>query len=233
MAAVLSCGPGSALSHHDGAALLGIRKPRGGEIHVSVPVSSFPRRPGIIVHRRTEFEVTRQLGIPVTTPIQTLIDLATQLNRDQLEAAINEADKRKLTNPEQLRSALEELALRPGVGVLRQTLDRRTFRLTRSKLERRFLPLSRQADLPVPLTRQIVNGFEVDFFWSDLGLVVETDGLSYHRTPAEQAKDRLRDQAHTRAGLTPLRFTHAQVRYDPDYVQATLRAVVRRLRSAP
>lgn len=25
----------------------------------------------------------------------------------------------------------------------------------------------------------------------DLGLVVETDGLRYHRTPAEQARDRL------------------------------------------
>ena len=30
--------------------------------------------------------------------------------------------------------------------------------------------------------------------------------------PAQQARDRLRDQAHIAAGLTPLRFTHAQVR---------------------
>ena len=57
------------------------------------------------------------------------------------------------------------------------------------------------------MTRQRVNGFEVDFFWPTLGLVVETDGLRYHRTPAQQARDRVRDQAHTAAGLTPLRFT--------------------------
>ena len=53
----------------------------------------------------------------------------------------------------------------------------------------------------MPLTRVRVNGYEVDFYWPDLGLVVETDGLAYHRTPAQQAADRVRDQAHTAAGL--------------------------------
>lgn len=75
-----------------------------------------------------------------------------------------------------------------------------------------------------------MNGFEVDFYWPDLGLVVETDGLTYHWTPAAQARDRLRDQAHTAAGLTPLRFTHAQIRYEPQHVEQLLAAVVRHLR---
>jgi very-short-patch-repair endonuclease len=59
--------------------------------------------------------------------------------------------------------------------------------------------------------------------------VVETDGLRYHRTPAQQARDRLRDQAHAAAGMTHLRFTHAQVRYEPTQVRATLAAVATRL----
>jgi very-short-patch-repair endonuclease len=75
-----------------------------------------------------------------------------------------------------------------------------------------------------------VNGYRVDFYWPALGLVVETDGLRYHRTPAQQARDRLRDQAHTAAGLTQLRFTHAQVAYQPNHVVATLSAVAARLR---
>ena len=54
--------------------------------------------------------------------------------------------------------------------------------------------------------------------------MVETDGLRYHRTPAEQARDRLRDQAHTAAGLTQLRFTHEQVRYEPEHVVQVLAA---------
>jgi very-short-patch-repair endonuclease len=78
-----------------------------------------------------------------------------------------------------------------------------------------------------------LNGFKVDFYWPDLGLVVETDGLRYHRTPAQQARDRIRDQAHAAAGLTPLRFTRAQVHFEPERVHATLVAVARRLRPSP
>jgi very-short-patch-repair endonuclease len=63
--------------------------------------------------------------------------------------------------------------------------------------------------------------------------VVETDGLRYHRTPAQQVRDRLRDQAHTAAGMTPLRFTHAQVRFEARCVGETLLALVRRLEGAP
>jgi very-short-patch-repair endonuclease len=191
------------------------------------------RRPvGVVVHRRAALvqkDVSRVDGIPVTNPLSTLIDIATELDRGRLEAAINEADKRDLTNPEQLRSALEDLSPRPGITMLRKTLDRRTFTLTDSELERQFLILARAANLPTPETGHYLNGFKVDFYWPQLGLVVETDGLRYHRTPAQQARDRVRDQVHTAAGLTCLRFTRAQVGFEPNYVQTTLTAVAQRL----
>jgi very-short-patch-repair endonuclease len=117
------------------------------------------------------------------------------------------------------------------VRILRTTLDRRTFTFTDTWLERRFLPIARAAGLPRPQTQVYVNGFKVDFYWPELGLVVETDGLRYHRTPAQQARDRVRDQAHAAAGLTPLRFTRAQINYEPAHVEVTLAAVARRLRS--
>ena len=101
-------------------------------------------------------------------------------------------------------------------------------RLSDSALERRFLALVKQAGLTLPQTRVCVNGFRVDFFWPDLGLVVEVDGLRYHRTASAQTRDRARDQAHTAAGLTQLRFTHAQARYQPHQVKATLSATARR-----
>ena len=128
-----------------------------------------------------------------------------------------------------MREALEGLRGQSGVGRLRALLDRRTFRLTDSELERRFLALVRRAGLPLPRTRQWVNGYRVDFLWPELGLVVETDGLRYHRTPAQQARDRVRDQAHTAAGLTTLRFTHWQVRFEPEQVCETLASVIARL----
>jgi very-short-patch-repair endonuclease len=235
MAAVLSCDPDAVLSHASAAALWGIRAERSSVIEVSVPASAAHRAKGILIHRRlvlaTE-ELTRHHGIPVTGPALTLVDLASYLTRAELEAAVNEADTRDLTTPEALRESLHRFGGKHGAPVLRELLDRRTFRLTDSELERLFVPLARKAGLGTPLTRHYVNGFRVDFYWPDLGLVVETDGLRYHRTPAQQARDRLRDQVHAAAGLTPLRFTHAQVKFEPDHVQATLSAVARRLRVA-
>jgi very-short-patch-repair endonuclease len=165
----------------------------------------------------------------VTNVVLTLIDLACSLDRAQLERAVNEADRLDLIDPSALRTALDAYTGRPGVARLRELLDRRTFCLTDSDLERLFLPLVERAGLPLPHTRQRLNGFRVDFFWSELRLVVETDGLRYHRTPAQQARDHVRDQAHLATGFTPLRFTHAQVRYEAEHVCSTLQAVAWRL----
>jgi very-short-patch-repair endonuclease len=115
--------------------------------------------------------------------------------------------------------------------VLRSALDRQTLVLTDSELERRFLPIAYRAGLGPPQTQAWLNGFRVDFYWPDLGLVVETDGLRYHRTAAQQSRDRVRDQTHTAAGLTPVRFGHSQVTYEPDYVEGILRRTAQRLRS--
>ena len=104
--------------------------------------------------------------------------------------------------------------------------------MSRSELERRFRPIARRAGLPNPATCVTRNGWEVDFFWPDLRLVIETDSLRYHRTPAEQNRDRRRDQAHLAAGDTPMRFTHGQVRYEPEHVERTLRRVAARIRSS-
>jgi hypothetical protein len=162
--------------------------------------------------------------------VQTLLDMATPLPSPALERMVNEADKLDLIDPEALRAALDAHRGEPGIRSLRRLLDRRTFKLTASDLERRFLRLVAGAGLPPPLTGQWVNGFEVDFFWPELHLVVETDGLRYHRTPAEQARDRLRDQAHSASGFTQLRFTHEQVRYRPDHVRSVLVSTVCRIR---
>lgn len=233
MAAVLACGPGSVLSHGSAAALWGFGRERAGKVDVSVPFRSFNQPRQVRIHRRYGLrpaDRAKVRSIPLTAPVRTLLDLATQLDASGLERAVNEADRLDLVSPEELRDALGDYRGERGVGRLRQLLDRRTFRLTDSELERRFLPLVDAAGLPRPLTRQSVNGFEVDFFWPDLGLVVETDGLRYHRTPAQQARDRLRDQTHAVAGMTPLRFTHAQVRFEADHVRDTLGAIARQLR---
>jgi very-short-patch-repair endonuclease len=217
------------LCHGSAAALWGIGREHRA-IEVTARAASPRRRPGLRVYRRPTLaarNVTAREGIPVTGIVQTLVDLAATLRPRSVERAVNEADRLDLIDPPALRVALEAHRCEPGVKPLRAMLDRRSFRLTRSELERLFLPMTAEVGLPLPLTKQWVNGFEVDFFWPDLALVIETDGLRHHRTPAQQTRDRLRDQAHTAAGMIQLRFTHEQVRYEPDHVRAVLAATVR------
>jgi predicted type IV restriction endonuclease len=143
-------------------------------------------RDGIVVHRRKELNTTTHQGIPTTTPAETLIDLSSTWPQNRLEAAIAVADNLDLIRPDRLRKAAEKAGRRGAK--LRRLLDRQTFRLTESELERYFLAIVR-------------------------------------RTATQQTRDREKDQALTVRGLTVLRFTHAQVIYEPDHVARTLAAV--------
>jgi hypothetical protein len=158
-----------------------------------------------------------------------MLDLATVFGPRSLARAVNEADKLEVIDVETLRMELVAYAGQAGVRPLRALLDRDTFVLTDEELERLFLPLAKEAGLPLPKTKEMVNGYEVDFFWPELKLVVETDGLRYHRTPSAQAKDARRDQTHTAAGFARLRFSHHQVKYEPAYVGRILDETVSQL----
>jgi hypothetical protein len=233
MAAVLACGHSAALSHRSAAALLGIGSELPGLIDVSVPGRCELRRPGLLVRGRPSLrkdDIGSSDGIPVTSPVRTLIDLATKLDPVPLERAVNDADKRGLVDPESLREELARFRGEPGVRPLRLLLDKLFFQLSDSDLEIYFRRVVKGAGLPMPLSKQRVNRFEVDFFWPDLGLVVETDGLRYHRTPSAQTRDARRDRAHVMAGMTPLRFTHYEVRYEPKGVRVALTKTINLLK---
>jgi very-short-patch-repair endonuclease/predicted transcriptional regulator of viral defense system len=231
MAAVLACGDEALLSHRSAAALWGLaRNPAEQEVEVVTPDAVLRGRPGIRVHRRADLraEHRREVdGIPVTDPISTLVDLASCAPEWQVEQAINAADRLGLVDSETLRAAVPRLAPRPGKACIRRLAG--CDALTDTGLERKFLAIVRSANLPSPRTQAMVNGYRVDFYWPDLGLVVETDGWRYHRTPGEQATDQRRDQAHARRGLTALRFGESQIRNEPRTVQRTLKAVVHRI----
>ncbi|HEY0632293.1 MAG TPA: hypothetical protein VGC98_09580 [Thermoleophilaceae bacterium] len=219
IAAVLACGPGAALSHSSAAELYEMMKRRPGPVHVSVLAPRAPRVPGIKVHRRRRFDLRIHKGIPTTSPICTVIDIAPQLGDAQLERAINEAVNRDLIELDELREAA-----RGRSSAIGRLLDRDSFVVTDSALEQRFARIARRAGLPRPQTQRHLDGGRVDFYWRELELIVETDSLRFHRTPFQQRSDVLRDQAHFKAELRTLRFTHWQVWHEPDYVETILRA---------
>jgi hypothetical protein len=232
--AVLACDPGAVLSHRSAAALWGFAKEHPDYIEVSVRRRGKHRRPGLRVRSRPSIDaedVTFRRNIPLTQPVRTFLDLTTVAGPKTIERAINEADKLDVIDADSLRRALDSRSGEPGVRPLRRVLDEHTFRLSDDELELLFRPIAAAAGLPTPLTKQWINEFEVDFFWPDLGLVVETDGWRYHRTPAAQTRDALRFQRHTAAGLTPLRFSHYQVKYEPRHVRQILEETTANLRA--
>jgi hypothetical protein len=92
MSGVLAGGPGAVLSHPSAAELWEIGAPNSSVIEISVPPDRRCRRAGLVAHRRARLgkdDISTHDGIPVTTPIQTLIDLAVRLGPAELEAAIN------------------------------------------------------------------------------------------------------------------------------------------------
>jgi very-short-patch-repair endonuclease len=232
MAAVLACGEGAVLSHGSAAALWDIGS-EWKQTEVSVRRRARHRRQGLLVRSRSSLpsqDVTAHHRIPVTTPPRTILDQAAlPISDASLERLVNEADASKDINldPMALRRFCDLRPGEPGVKRLRALLDPETFRLSDSELERLFRPIALAAGLPQPETKVFVNNFEVDFYWPALSLVIETDSLRYHRTALKQSRDLLRDQTHTASGLTTLRFTHWQVRYDPRHIAETLKATLR------
>jgi very-short-patch-repair endonuclease len=234
MGAVLACSPGSYVSHRAATALCRLL-PYPAEpapVDITVMRGNPGEHPGIRVHRtlRLEHYEIREIdGIPVTSPVRTLIDFAgTDCTDYELESAVAEAFALRLTNRAALLKAVRAAGRRRGVRGLRTLLDGGPKR-TRSTPERRLLSLIRKARLPEPETNFKIGRWEVDFYWPAVGLVVEVDAYSTHSSPRAFERDRRKDGELTDAGLTVVRATAGQVRDAPEPVVARIRRTLDRL----
>jgi predicted transcriptional regulator of viral defense system len=110
MAAVLGGGDRAVLSHRSAAALWCLRPTGRTRIEVTVPRWR-RKRAGVQVHvaRLPGDEVTVVRGIPVTTVSRTLLDLASVLNRRQMERACNEAEVRELAGRLSVSDLIEDI----------------------------------------------------------------------------------------------------------------------------
>lgn len=220
VAAVLAAGRDAAASYHTAAELhaLGSFATSAGRNAPPIAVSTSrghpDPRPGRIVHRvrlgadeRTVFD-----GVPVTTLARTLLDVAAILPDRALEQALARAQRESASCCDDLSTLLARYPGRPGTPRLRALLAAETPPvLTRSEAEERFLSLVRMAQLPEPRVNAQIHGFEADFYWATARLVVEIDGVAYHRSPAAQQRDRHRDSSLGAVGIRVLRFTWADL----------------------
>jgi very-short-patch-repair endonuclease len=66
----------------------------------------------------------------------------------------------------------------------------------------------------------------VDVAFGQVRLAIEVDGWAFHTTPARFQRDRQRQNRLVAAGWTVLRFTWHDLTDRPDYVLATVRALL-------
>jgi hypothetical protein len=183
MAVVLLAGPRGALGDHSASGLWQLRRWHG-PVHALGPKSK--RGPGFVIHRTRNLppeDVTVHWGIPVTTPLRTLLDLSRHLSLDALDAALAEA---------LVRGPVTLEALQPrATGKLRQLLT--TAAPTKSHLERDLRKILHSHGLPQPISNGFVCGYEVDLQWPEQRLVAELDGWLYHGHRRAFETDRERD----------------------------------------
>ncbi len=225
-AAVLACGPGTAISHRTAALMREIIKRWKGPVEVIARREH--RLEGVIVHRSrtlTRRDVRRLHGIPVTTPARTVLDLADVLDDRALTRAVNDARVKRLLTLEDLAAQLARSPGRRATRRLRPFIDAR-HGPTKSTLEDDFLRFVDRFGLPVPLINDEVAGYEVDAVWPDQRLVVELDTIDYHGHEAAFERDRDKDANLLAAGYATVRVTGQRLNTTPDREAARLHALL-------
>jgi very-short-patch-repair endonuclease len=239
-AAVLACGPGAVAVARTAARLHGLpliddRDPttRAQEHLLDDVATSGARRPlrrcqqdgTVRVLRRTaltllpEDVVRTSGGLLLTTPLQTLVDLAALLSFEALACAVDHALHTRLVDETQLVTAVRERTWCPGVVHLR-TAVARADRRAESPAE----TLARLALLPtmpgfVPQHRLLGPDGRVlaryDLADEGLRLAVEVEGKAGHAGPQMVARDRRRDRVSELHGWRTERVTWWELRRQP------------------
>ena len=232
-AAVLACGDGAALSHDSAAALWKYVKRWPRELEVTAPTDR--RRDGIKVHRAkrlTRRDVTRQPGIPVTSPARTVFDMAPRLKSDAaLRRFVNDA---RLTYTFHLGAFAELLSRHPHRPATRRLMQfvEAPAGMTRSQLEDLFVDFARRYGLPQPTINARRGRREPDILFPEQRVIVEIDSWEFHRDRGSFERDRDRDADHLAEGLLTVRVTEERLKGSPDREAVRLHKILRARRRA-
>ncbi len=145
------------VSHESAARLHGLDGFDSRRVAVTVPVRRSNRFTGVIVHQLTDLtsdETTHIIGLPVTDPPRTVIDLAAVLPSALLASSLDQVVRMRLTTYQSIAGRLEKTARqgKRGVTKLRSILKPRlggSF-VSESTLETRLLKLLEDHGLPRP-----------------------------------------------------------------------------------
>jgi len=186
-AALLAAGDGSALSRTGAAGFYG-QLPVREVIEVTAPT----RRRGdarLRVYTAKNIEVVRRRALRVTTPAQTLLDLAAA--GWPIDRMTHDMAASGLVSLDDLRTFAHNKRGEPGAKALNIALN---LPHTRSEWERRFLRwIKRLTDIPQPIFNDRIGHLTPDCHWPDHHLIIELDTDQTHGTAWKQRDDAERD----------------------------------------
>jgi very-short-patch-repair endonuclease len=208
--ALLAVREGAALSHYSAGAVWGLCAP-GAQVELVVYEGRSSRMPGVLVHRSRILQgrdVWSRMGLPVTSPARTLLDLAPTATARQLEIAFDRAIVEKTVRASHVTDILARAGGHRGRARLAALLDRESgaLTMTRSQAEEALLALVRQAGLPAPHVNFPLDGWKLDFYWPAARFAVEVDSYTYHGSRYRFERDRRKDNALRRADIEVMRI---------------------------
>jgi len=238
LAACLAAGDGAVASHRSAARLWGLDNSRRPMVELSVTAERYHRLQGVTVHRSSDLGpgvMTARNGIPLTTPVRTLVDLGAVQGYRSVERALDIALSKRLVTLDGLRLGLGSVARRGrrGAGALRALLDDRSGAdgLAESVLEARMLRLCRTQELPEPTCQYEVRSGarlvgRIDFAYPAAGVAIEVDGYESHASLDVFRHDRSRQNELVAMGWTVLRFTWDDIVHHPERVARAVTTVL-------
>jgi very-short-patch-repair endonuclease len=173
-------------------------------------------------------------GVQLTSGARTLIDLARTESRERLTVAFDSGLRDGKFNESLVHRRIVALRSKGRFGIPR-LLDAlhgaEVIRGAHSWLEREYLRLVSSAELPVPLTQQVLTRsgdqlVRVDFRFANTPVVVEVLGHQFHRSKAQLRRDADRMNALLDEGLQPYQFSYEHIVEAPESVVATTRSAL-------
>lgn len=235
-AALMALGKGAFISHRSAAFVWGMRKTAPEEVEVSVVGRHCASREGLRVHRIGAVdrrELRREQRLWVSSPARAVLEVAAVGSREELVDVVDQGLALRRFTPRDLEAVLARHRGQRGAGRLANLLgDESVMAISRSRAEKAFLRLIRDARLPMPETNVPFGRFEADYLWREERLVVELDTVTYHSGPGVFKRDREKALVFRDAGLDLLRFTRAHVVYEPTVTLVRLAQALARAAAA-
>lgn len=233
--AYLATGPHAVVSFETAAALHRLTNFPRGRLVLTTPHGDHHWHGLAEMRQRTDLQpqhLTVVGGLPTTTVVRTLFDLAAVSGRERLAVAIEDAHIVGQCRLEALQVLYDELR-RPGKRGLKKLgkilADRGPgYVPSQSWLSRRMVAILTDGGLPKPciepqLPWRTERESRADALYEPERVLLEADGRRWHTRVDQMANDRRRDREAQNHGYRPYRFVYQELRYDPQMVVETVR----------